>query len=155
MRLSHILVVLFPILLLTSCSKEGSVPETRFVGYPPSNAFLGVEYYYVMGAEGGDQLLDFALTNNPEWLSLERPNSLIRPGVVLRGVPGVTGGGRADLDAGKNENLRITVNDGVRSGSLNFSVEVKPNVVNVDSLSVSEGEIGSVTRPEVAEGEQS
>ncbi len=153
MRLSQILVVISFSILVSSCSNEGSVPEVRFVGFPPGNAFLGVEYYYVMGADGGDKLLDYSLTKNPDWLSLERPNSLIRPGVILRGVPGVTGSARADLDIGKNQDMQISVNDGARFGSLKFTIEVKPNVANVGSTTITEGTVGNITQPEVPDGE--
>ncbi|PIE43066.1 MAG: hypothetical protein CSA50_07215 [Gammaproteobacteria bacterium] len=123
------------------CSNEAKAPDVRLIGFAPTKAYLGVEYYYNFGGDGGQNLLNYSLTNNPAWLSLENDNNLVREGVVLRGVPGVSGGNNGSGDLGLNDRIVLMATDGGDANTYSFDLEVVENQLSVSSVSVTEGQI--------------
>lgn len=142
------------IIILSGCSKTASKEEIRILGKPPATAFLGVEYYYDFGVAGGDGLLNYSLTNAPRWLTAELVNNHARKGVVIRGVPGVTGGGagRADLEKPTNSEIVLTVYDGDATASITFTIETEENTVQAGNITVVEGQADEP--PKSGNGEQ-
>ncbi|TDT41594.1 hypothetical protein DES49_1693 [Halospina denitrificans] len=137
-RRGLILAVL--ILLSTGCGDTSKSPEDpTILGVPPDTAYLGVDYSYNFGAAGGDALLNYSLSNNPSWLSLEKTTNKARPGIVLRGQPGISGGDNGEADLGLNESIRITSNDGSLLGDREFEIEVEHNALTIDSEPITEG----------------
>lgn len=134
----------------SGCKSELSPSDPRVLGVPTQTAFLGVEFEYNFGAEGGGGLLDYSLSNSPDWFSLEETTNKARHGVIGRGVPGITGGRRGELDLGTTSNVAITVNDGGRTGTNTFEIEVKHNTLALTEVTVAEGESnGYVKDPNV------
>ena len=128
-------------LLLMGCGDTSKSPEDpRILGFPPQVAYLGVDYNYNFGAVGGDNLLNYSLVNNPSWLGLEATTNKARKGIVLRGVPGITGGREGEDDLGQYDDIRIATNDGNLIGDSEFSVEVRHNPLEVAAGTVTEGE---------------
>lgn len=128
-------------LLLSGCGDTSQSPENpEIIGVPPNVAYLGVDYSYNFGALGGDNLLNYSLVNNPSWLALEATTNKARKGIVLRGVPGITGGRKGEDDLGENGNIRITTNDGKLIGDSEFSIEVRHNPLEISDATVTEGE---------------
>ncbi len=126
--------------LLYGCGDTSQSPENpTILGTPPSTAYLGVDYNYNFGAAGGDNLLDFSLSNAPSWLALEETTNSARPGIVLRGVPGRTGGDRGESDLGRYENIRITGTDGNILGDGGFEIQVRHNPLQLENITVQEG----------------
>lgn len=128
------------ILAAAGCKSEKSPDQPTVIGTPARTAYLGVEYYYNFGAYGGDGILDYSLTNAPSWLGLEDTSNKARQGIIIRGVPGVTGGGRGEADLGDYENVNLTTTDGARVGVQPFDIQVKTNKLSLSGGSVSEGQ---------------
>ncbi len=133
-------------LVATGCKTEKDPDQPTLLGAPPATAYLGVEYYYNWGAYGGESILDYSLTNAPSWLALEDTSNKARQGVIMRGVPGLSGGGRGESDLGKTENIDIVSTDGRMAGFQPFDVEVKRNVLSLEAPTFVEGE-----SPEIAD----
>ncbi|MEQ9547536.1 MAG: hypothetical protein RIK85_16165 [Marinobacter sp.] len=127
-------------LISTGCKTEKSSDDPTVLGVPPAEAYLGVEYYYNFGAYGGERILDFSLTNAPSWLALEETSNKARPGVIMRGVPGLSGGHRGDTDLGKIEDINLITTDGERAGIQPFDIEVKRNPLSLDADTFVEGQ---------------
>ncbi|TVP56193.1 MAG: hypothetical protein EA349_08275 [Halomonadaceae bacterium] len=127
------------LLLLAGCRTERDPENPTILGSPPQDAYLGVDYYYNFGALGGDDLLNYSLSNAPQWMTLEDTTNKARKGVVLRGVPGISGGRRGEADLGTTDNIRITSNDGKLIGDGSFSVRVQHNPLTVKNAQVEEG----------------
>ncbi len=128
-------------LLLAGCGETSQSPEDpRLIGVPPQTAYLGVDYSYNFGAVGGDSLLNYSLVNNPSWLALEATTNKARKGIVLRGVPGVTGGGNGEADLGDYERVRVTTNDGNLIGDTGFNIEVRHNPLEIAETTLREGQ---------------
>src|SRR5690554_2563023 len=81
-------------LAAAGCKTEKDPDAPTLLGAPPTTAYIGVEYYYNWGAYGGEGILDYSLTNAPAWLALEDTSNKARQGVIMRGVPGLSGGAR-------------------------------------------------------------
>ncbi|CAN0604489.1 unnamed protein product, partial [Ectocarpus sp. 12 AP-2014] len=109
-------------LTATGCKTDTGPDDPTILGDPPTEAYLGVEYYYNFGAFGGERILDFSLTNAPSWLALEDTSNKARPGIIMRGVPGLSGGARGDADLGKQENINLLTTDGERAGMQPFDI---------------------------------
>lgn len=103
-------------------------------------AYLGVEYSYNFGAYGGEDILDYSLTNAPSWLALEDTSNKARQGIIMRGVPGLTGGSRGEADLGKTEGINLVTTDGRMAGAQPFDIDVKYNVMSLDAEPFTEGE---------------
>lgn len=90
-------IVLLSLILVAigGCKTEQDAEDPYILGTPPDEAYLGVEYAYNFGAFDSDDILDYSLTNAPSWLALEDTSNKARQGVIMRGVPGLTGGSRA------------------------------------------------------------
>ncbi|MBW0146056.1 hypothetical protein [Marinobacter arenosus] len=131
---------------LAACKTEKAADQPTILGIPPSTAYLGVEYYYNFGAYGGETILDYSLTNAPSWLALEDTSNKARQGVIMRGVPGLTGGNRGELDLGKEQDINLVTTDGQMSGVQPFDIEVKYNPLSLEVETFTEGE-----SPEIAE----
>ncbi|MBW4936363.1 hypothetical protein [Marinobacter sp. F4206] len=131
---------------LVACKTEKAADQPTILGIPPSTAYLGVEYYYNFGAYGGESILDYSLTNAPSWLALEDTSNKARQGVIMRGVPGLTGGNRGDQDLGKEQDINLVTTDGRMSGVQPFDIEVKYNPLSLEVETFTEGE-----SPEVAD----
>ncbi|KPQ27694.1 MAG: hypothetical protein HLUCCX14_13810 [Marinobacter excellens HL-55] len=127
-------------LVATGCKTEKDPDQPTLLGAPPATAYLGVEYYYNWGAYGGESILDYSLTNAPSWLALEDTSNKARQGVIMRGVPGLSGGGRGESDLGKTENIDIVSTDGRMAGFQPFDVEVKRNVLSLEAPTFIEGQ---------------
>lgn len=126
-------------LIATGCKTDTGPDDPTILGDPPTEAYLGVEYYYNFGAFGGERILDFSLTNAPSWLALEDTSNKARPGIIMRGVPGLSGGARGDADLGKQENINLLTTDGERAGMQPFDIEVKRNPLSLESDTFIEG----------------
>ncbi|MFO8142893.1 MAG: hypothetical protein R6T87_13635, partial [Marinobacter sp.] len=135
------LIGLFLIALAASgCKTEKDPDQPTLLGAPPTTAYLGVEYYYNWGAYGGESILDYSLTNAPSWLALEDTRNKARQGVIMRGVPGLSGGERGEADLGKTENIDIVSTDGRLSGFQPFDIEVKRNLLSLEASTFTEGQ---------------
>lgn len=124
---------------LTACKTEKNPDQPTILGAPPSTAYLGVEYYYNWGAYGGEGILDYSLTNAPSWLALEDISNKTRQGVIMYGVPGLTGGSRGEADLGKTEDINLVTTDGSRAGTMPFDIEVRYNPLALEAGSFVEG----------------
>lgn len=131
--------VLLAILAVTGCKSEKSPEQPTIIGTPPGTAYLGVEYYYNFGAYGGEGILDYSLTNAPPWLGLEDTTNKARQGIIMRGVPGVTGGSRGEADLGDNDSINLTTTDGSRVGVQPFDIQVKTNKLSLSAEKFTEG----------------
>lgn len=139
------LMLMIP-LLLAGCGDTSQSPEDpRILGVPPQVAYLGVDYSYNFGATGGDNLLNYSLVNNPSWLALDATTNKARKGIVLRGVPGVTGGRAGEDDLGNYDRIRITSNDGNLLGDTAFTIEVRHNALEIDDTTLTEGQANEPT----------
>ncbi len=139
-RWSAVGIVLIPaIMALAGCKTEKSPDNPTVLGTPAKTAYLGVEYYYNFGAYGGDAILDYSLTNAPPWLAMEDTSNKAREGIIIRGVPGVTGGNRGEADLGTTNDINLTATDGSRVGVQPFDIEVKQNMVTMSSEPFTEG----------------
>lgn len=127
-------------LIASGCKTDTGPDDPTVLGVPPAEAYLGVEYYYNFGAYGGERILDFSLTNAPSWLALEDTSNKARPGIIMRGVPGLTGGNRGDADLGKQEDINLLTTDGERAGVQPFDIEVKRNPLSLEAETFKEGE---------------
>ncbi|WP_296936294.1 hypothetical protein [uncultured Marinobacter sp.] len=135
----------FAILLLISlglsgCKTEKDPDQPTILGVPPVFAYLGVEYSYNFGAYGGEDILDYSLTNAPSWLALEDTSNKARQGIIMRGVPGLTGGSRGEADLGKTEGINLVTTDGRMAGAQPFDIDVKYNVMSMDAEPFTEGQ---------------
>lgn len=128
-------------LVLGGCKTETDPDQPNILGAPPSTAYLGVEYYYNWGAYGGEGILDYSLTNAPSWLALEDISNKARQGVIMYGVPGLTGGNRGDADLGKTEDINLVTTDGSLAGTVPFDIEVKYNPLALEAGNFTEGVI--------------
>ena len=134
-------------LAAAGCKTEKDPDDPTLLGAPPTTAYIGVEYYYNWGAYGGEGILDYSLTNAPAWLALEDTSNKARQGVIMRGVPGLTGGERGLADLGKTEDIDIVTTDGRRAGFQPFDIEVKHNLVSVEAPEFTEGELLEISAP--------
>src|SRR5690554_3187779 len=134
-------------LAAAGCKTEKDPDDPTLLGAPPTTAYIGVEYYYNWGAYGGEGILDYSLTNAPAWLALEDTSNKARQGVIMRGVPGLTGGARGLADLGKTEDIDIVTTDGRLAGFQPFDIEVKHNLVTVEAPEFTEGESPDISSP--------
>ena len=125
---------------LSGCKTEKDPDQPTILGVPPVFAYLGVEYSYNFGAYGGEDILDYSLTNAPSWLALEDTSNKARQGIIMRGVPGLTGGSRGEADLGKTEDINLVTTDGRMAGAQPFDIDVKYNVMSLDAEPFTEGE---------------
>lgn len=125
---------------LAACKTEKDPDQPTILGVPPVFAYLGVEYSYNFGAYGGEDILDYSLTNAPSWLALEDTSNKARQGIIMRGVPGLTGGSRGEADLGKTEGINLVTTDGRMAGAQPFDIDVKYNVMSLDAEPFTEGE---------------
>ncbi|PSF05621.1 hypothetical protein C7H09_13220 [Marinobacter fuscus] len=125
---------------ISGCKTEADPDQPTLLGAPPAVAYLGVEYYYNWGAYGGESILDYSLTNEPAWLALEDTSNKARQGIIMRGVPGLTGGSRGESDLGQRENIELVTTDGRAAGFEPFSIDVKHNLVALEETTLTEGE---------------
>lgn len=142
-------VILAIAIAAAGCKTKKDPDAPTVIGVPPSTAYLGVEYYYNFGAYGGDGILDYSLTNAPSWLALEDTSNKARQGIILRGVPGLTGGQRGEEDLGRTRNINLLTTDGQRVGLQPFEIEVQQNPLSMEADLVTEGEASPV--PEVVD----
>lgn len=140
------------LLSLAGCKSEKSPDQPTVIGTPPRTAYLGVEYYYNFGAYGGDAILGYSLTNAPPWLGLEDTSNKARQGIIMRGVPGVTGGGRGSADLGNAKSVNLTTTDGQRLGVQPFDIEIIGNQASLSAARLQEGKV-SETVEGAGEGE--
>lgn len=133
-------VILAIVIAAAGCKTKKDPDDPTIIGVPPSTAYLGVEYYYNFGAYGGEGILDYSLSNAPSWLALEDTSNKARQGIILRGVPGLTGGQRGEADLGKTRNINLLTTDGQRVGLQPFEIDVKQNPLSMKADPVTEGE---------------
>ncbi|WP_166251308.1 hypothetical protein [Marinobacter salicampi] len=134
-----LLAFLLMITGLTGCKTEKDPDDPTVLGRPAPRAYLGVEYYYNFGAYGGERILDYSLTNAPSWLALEDTSNKARQGIIMRGVPGLTGGNRGKSDLGTTENVTLLTTDGREVGVQPFKIEVRQNVLSLEAEGFEEG----------------
>lgn len=142
-RIHPVRHIVLPVLLslgLSGCKTEKDPDQPTILGVPPVFAYLGVEYSYNFGAYGGEDILDYSLTNAPSWLALEDTSNKARQGIIMRGVPGLTGGSRGEADLGKTEGINLVTTDGRMAGAQPFDIDVKYNVMSLDAEPFTEGE---------------
>src|SRR5690606_41690173 len=87
-----------PLLVLAGCSNKASEGKVRILGTPPVDAYLGVEFFYDLGVDGGDGIPTNSLSNAPRWLGSEPVSHDASEVVILRRIPGLTGEGARDSD---------------------------------------------------------
>src|SRR5690554_4086501 len=136
-------------LAAAGCKTEKDPDDPTLLRAPPTPPSIGVEYYYNWGAYAGEGILDYPLTTAPAWLALEDTSTKARQGVIMRGVPGLTGGARGLADLGKTENIDIVTTDGHLAGFQPFDIEVKHNLVTVEAPEFTEGESPEISAPRV------
>lgn len=124
---------------LAACKTEQKPDAPSVLGRPAPIAYLGAEYYYNFGGDGGEGILEYSLSNAPPWLALEDTSNKARQGIVMRGVPGVSGGNRGTTDLGNYTNITLVANDGRRSGQQSFDIQVRENRLSLDSNPFVEG----------------
>jgi len=150
MRLSQtvcrFLVPVLTLAVLAGCKTKNPPDQPTVLGTPPNTAYLGVDYYYDFGGYGGSDILKYTLSNAPPWMGLEETTNKARSGIVLHGVPGITGGHRGAADLGKTDGIAITATDGSLLGSGTFSVTVRKNELGTSDVEATEG------KPSAAEG---
>lgn len=134
------------VLGFAGCKSEKDPDEPTVLGNPPEEAYLGVEYSYNFGAFGGDDILDYSLSNAPSWLALENTSNKARQGIIMRGVPGLSGGNRRSEDLGENSDINLMSTDGRVAGVQPFSIEVSENMLRLVSPDVKEGVTGTTPR---------
>lgn len=134
-------------LALAGCKTEKDPDSPTLLGAPPGTAYLGVEYYYNWGAYGGEDILDYSLSNAPSWLALEDTRNKARQGVIMRGVPGLTGGNRGEADLGKTEGIYLVGTDGKMAGGEPFDIEVRYNALALAADDFTEGETPAMPEP--------
>ena len=132
--------LILALLVVSGCKTERAADQPTVLGTPPATAYLGVEYYYNFGAYGGEDILDYSLTNAPAWLALEDTSNKARQGIIMRGVPGLTGGARGEDDLGKIQDINLITTDGQDAGVQPFDIEVKYNPLSLDAETFIEGE---------------
>lgn len=126
------------------CKSEKDPDDPTILGTPPDEAYLGVEYSYNFGAFGGDDILNYSLSNAPSWLALEATSNKARQGIIMRGVPGLSGGNRGEEDLGETTGINLLGTDGQRVGVQPFNIEVKENLLSLDAADdIAEGTSGS------------
>src|SRR5690606_3098200 len=91
-HVGRILIVAGSVFLAACSGGKGSEKELRILGTPPPQAYLGVEYKYDVGIDGGSGIPTVSLSNAPRWMSAEYVDNPARKGVVVRGVPGISSG---------------------------------------------------------------
>lgn len=141
------------LLLLSACGGKGPEEKLRILGSPTAQAFLGAEYKYELGIDGGDGIPTVSLTDAPRWMSAEYVDNAARKGVVIRGVPGISGGGAGEADLTGREPIQIslTVYEGNESVTMTFPLVVYPNDLSVAAVEVTEGNESKV--PTNSDGE--
>ncbi|MCH8497184.1 MAG: SBBP repeat-containing protein [Marinobacter sp.] len=136
----RVLLLLLLTAALAACKTEQKPDAPSVLGRPAPIAYLGAEYYYNFGGDGGEGILDYSLSNAPSWLALEDTSNKARQGIIMRGVPGVSGGNRGTADLGNYTNITLVANDGRRSGQQSFDIQVRENRLSLDSTPFIEGE---------------
>lgn len=132
------------VLGFAGCKSEKDPDDPTILGTPPDEAYLGVEYAYNFGAFGGDDILNYSLSNAPSWLALEATSNKAREGIIMRGVPGLSGGNRGAADLGETTGINLLGTDGQRVGVEPFDIEVKENLLSLDAPDdIEEGTSGS------------
>lgn len=139
-RAGYLALLSFVVIAVGGCKTEQDADDPFILGVPPNDAYLGVEYAYNFGAFDSDDILDYSLTNAPSWLALEDTTNKARQGVIMRGVPGLTGGSRGRDDLGTTENITLVANDGSSAGAQPFEIEVQENVISLAIEDFTEGE---------------
>ncbi len=124
---------------LAGCKTDQPADAPTLIGTPPADAYLGVEYYYNFGAYGGDTILKYSLSNAPSWLALEDTSNKARPGIIMRGVPGLSGGNRGFDDLGITKKVTLLGTDATQVGLSPFDINVHENVVSTDASPFTEG----------------
>ena len=136
------LFALMPGFLLTACNvEETPVEPLRVLGEPPGTAVIGAEYFYEWAVDGGKGIPDFTLTNAPRWLSVEWVENKFRRGIVMRGIPGITGGrhGTGDLTQDTDDTtIVLSVTDGDQLVTKSFTIGVPKNLIKGVSSEVDE-----------------
>ena len=146
-------LLLFLAVFLSACKTESDSADPTIIGVPPEDAYLGVEYSYNFGATDKDDILDYSLTNAPSWLALEDLTNDARQGVIMRGVPGITGGQRGREDLGRTSRINLVGNDRDTLGAQPFSIDVQENLLSVVRRDYSEAEPEPEEDEEESEGE--
>ena len=139
---SRFLLAIFSLSILfvmPGCKTEQPADAPTLIGTPPGDAYLGVEYYYNFGSYGGENILDYSLSNAPSWLALEDTSNKARPGIIMRGVPGLSGGNRGFSDLGTNQDVTLLGTDGKHVGLSPFDIEVHENIVSMEADPYTEG----------------
>lgn len=139
-RAGYLALLSFVVIAVGGCKTEQDADDPFILGVPPADAYLGVEYAYNFGAFDSDDVLKYSLTNAPSWLALEDTTNKARQGVIMRGVPGLTGGSRGRDDLGTTENISLVANDGSSAGAQPFEIEVQENVISLAVEDFTEGE---------------
>lgn len=137
---SRLLVTLVFASALIACKTQKDPDDPTIIGVPPAEAYLGVEYSYNFGAYGGEDILDYTLTNAPSWLALEDTSNKARQGIIMRGVPGLSGGSRGEADLGRQLGINLVSTDGGMSGVKPFDIEVKYNALSLENDTFIEGQ---------------
>ena len=125
-------------IFLSGCKTDKDSAPPSIIGVPPEDAYLGVEYSYNFGAIDDDDILDYSLTNAPTWLALEDTTNKARQGIIMRGVPGISGGQRGRKDLGETTRINLVANDRATSGAQPFNIDVQENQLSVASNDYSE-----------------
>ncbi len=144
-RTSLVSLTVLALLILTGCgtTEEASPLPIRILGTVPATAYVGVEYYYEVGIDGGSGRLNYSLTNAPDWLETDLVDNNLRQAVVLRGIPGATG---IDDVLTSSDNIILSVTDGDSLATKEFGLKVENVDISDVTGNVVEGVRGE--RPE-------
>jgi hypothetical protein len=135
----QVAVVFLLALAASGCKTEKDPDQPTILGIPPATAYLGVESYYNFGAYGGEDILDYTLTNAPSWLALEDTSNKARQGIIMRGVPGLSGGASGVAYMGKMKDINRVSTDGQMAGAQPFDIEVQYNALSLEADTFTEG----------------
>lgn len=138
------------ILFITGCKDEAPPERIRILGSIPADVNVGTEVFVELGIDGGEPLYQYSLSNHPAWLAVEYNNNPLRPGVILRGVPGLTGGQSVDdIVTLVYPDIILSISDGKTIATRQFSITVSANNFEIEEITRSEAELESRPAREV------
>lgn len=130
------------ILLNSGCSNTADPEPIRILGSTEISAAVGAEMRVELGLDGGEGTYQFSLSNQPAWLALEYNDNPYRPALILRGIPGLTGGQTTDdLLTIVYSNMLLSVTDGKSVATRNVVIEAATNKFVLEKNTKQEAEL--------------
>lgn len=130
------------ILLNSGCSNTADPEPIRILGSAIIAGKVGAELRVELGLDGGEGSYQFSLSNQPAWLAIEYNNNPYRPALILRGVPGLTGGQTTDdLLTVVYTNMLLSVTDGKSVATRELLVSADANSFVLEKNTKQEAEL--------------